>query len=495
MTLSVTITKFPPGVKVVEKQKNFGEQGGSIGRSQDNDWVLDDPERYLSSRHSQISFEGGRYFLTDLSTNGTFLNGSLEPLGKGVRAQLNSGDCFSLGDYEFLVELWQADEASSGVFSSAQFADDPFARPSPGPYDGSDIGLNDGLFASSSVSGPNTVFNVAPEETDPLAALDKVEYDPGSHGPDDVFGVSYSDGADALNQSVNWPDVQPETAGVIPEDWDKTSFGVVKPAKPLTNPPVRPAPPPRRPQRKAPSPVSEKVDSKEQSLECASRKIQQELEELRQLKQAVTERTAASGVDTTLITAMGLTDNQLSPQRIAEINQVVGELVRETVIGLMQTLTSRSSIKNEFRMQVTTIQPVENNPLKFSATVDDALDNMFVKQSKSYMNPVESIREGFQSIAEHQLAVVAGIRQAFKGVLDAFDPEQLEQRFERQYKGSVVLGSRKAKLWDSFAEYYKSLVDDMDSSFQYIFGDEFVQAYEDQLRRLAQAHKTEQSSE
>ena len=48
----------------------------SIGRAPGNDWVLSDPERQLSKTHCVITAASGQYALTDLSTNGVFVNGS-----------------------------------------------------------------------------------------------------------------------------------------------------------------------------------------------------------------------------------------------------------------------------------------------------------------------------------------------------------------------------------------------------------------------------------
>ena len=50
----------------------------SIGRAPGNDWVLDDPDRQLSKTHCVIVASGDHYILTDLSTNGVFVNGASE---------------------------------------------------------------------------------------------------------------------------------------------------------------------------------------------------------------------------------------------------------------------------------------------------------------------------------------------------------------------------------------------------------------------------------
>lgn len=140
-------------------------------------------------------------------------------------------------------------------------------------------------------------------------------------------------------------------------------------------------------------------------------------------------------------------------------------------------------------MNVTTIQPVENNPLKFSANIDDALENMFVKKGNAFKKPIDAVDEGFKSVAEHQLAVLAGIREAFTSLIQRFDPAQLEERFSQQNKGSLLPGSQKARKWDSYVSYYQEMAGDIDSSFQYLFGDKFVRAYEDQLQKIAISRK------
>src|ERR1700760_2146168 len=44
----------------------FTVDGGSIGRSADNDWVLPDPVRYVSAHHARVDFRNGRFVLVDL---------------------------------------------------------------------------------------------------------------------------------------------------------------------------------------------------------------------------------------------------------------------------------------------------------------------------------------------------------------------------------------------------------------------------------------------
>ena len=83
----------------------FGVNGGRIGRHTGNDWVLRDPDRYVSGRHAEIEHRGGAWLLRDTSTNGTFVNDSDEALGPDRPHQLSNGDRFRIGEYEIEVEI------------------------------------------------------------------------------------------------------------------------------------------------------------------------------------------------------------------------------------------------------------------------------------------------------------------------------------------------------------------------------------------------------
>ena len=94
--------RLTPG-QVVEQ--TFTEQGGSIGRSAKSDWVLPDPDKVISSVHAYIRFQSAPFYITDNSTNGLFVNRSVQPLGKGNSQSLADGDYLQLGDYEVEVAV------------------------------------------------------------------------------------------------------------------------------------------------------------------------------------------------------------------------------------------------------------------------------------------------------------------------------------------------------------------------------------------------------
>ncbi len=97
----------------------FGVGGGTIGRSADNDWVLPDPQRYVSAHHARVSFRQGSYFLEDLSTNGAFANDGDVAIGKLGPHKLQNGDLIRFGDYQVSVVL-EADGAAETPAAAPQ---------------------------------------------------------------------------------------------------------------------------------------------------------------------------------------------------------------------------------------------------------------------------------------------------------------------------------------------------------------------------------------
>ena len=83
----------------------FGVNGGRIGRHDSNDWVLRDPDRFVSGRHAEIEHRAGTWWLRDTSTNGTFINDDDEALGPERVHPLAPGDRIRIGEYEIEVEI------------------------------------------------------------------------------------------------------------------------------------------------------------------------------------------------------------------------------------------------------------------------------------------------------------------------------------------------------------------------------------------------------
>lgn len=189
---------------------------------------------------------------------------------------------------------------------------------------------------------------------------------------------------------------------------------------------------------------------------------------------------AAGTTDLATQLAQLLELGNLDQAQLDALTPEVVEVLKVTINHLLELLRARSSIKNELRLDRTMIQPVENNPLKFALTERDALRYLFGEHSGAYMSGSKAVTEAFNDVANHQMALLAGMRSAYEKMLAKFSPDALEARFgDGASKG--LLGSKKARLWDAYAEYFDKLQQDPETSFNRLFGEEFASAYETQV--------------
>jgi type VI secretion system FHA domain protein len=183
----------------------------------------------------------------------------------------------------------------------------------------------------------------------------------------------------------------------------------------------------------------------------------------------------------TVLQGAGLDPEDVTP----DLARDFGRILRVVVSGVMEVLQARHNVKDEFRMRVTQFRPVDNNPLKFSANVDDALHNLLVKRNPAYLKPVEAFDDAFDDLRYHQLAMLAGMRTAFEAMLNGFHPERLQEQFDRQVKrGALLAVGSKLRYWDAYRDMYEELSKDPEVAFRTLFGDAFAKAYEEQLQRL-----------
>lgn len=179
--------------------------------------------------------------------------------------------------------------------------------------------------------------------------------------------------------------------------------------------------------------------------------------------------------------APGLRMEALTPETM----QLLGQLLRESTRGAVELLVARAALKREMRAEMTMIVSRENNPLKFSPSVEVALQHLLGPPAPGFMTPAAAVRDAFDDLRAHQLGVMAGMRAALEGVLQRFDPKQLEGKLtKRSAIDSLIPATRKARLWESFTELFAQLQTEAQDDFDELFGKAFLKAYEDQLDRL-----------
>jgi len=472
MSLTLKIiapSKLIPG-QIPEYQ--FDNLGGSIGRKPNNDFILLDPERYISSKHAIIEFHHNKYYITDTSTNGVFVNNSKTPLGSGNSEELMNGDKISIGDFQLLVSL---DQVSSDA-SLGQIINSPAATPPS---------IDDSFYSESSIIDENIV--------DPLAILD------GSHDisepqadmsfsastPDtlsnDEFHISNENFADDLIGSPhdNIPEPSPinepfTPPGVIPDDWD-----IMGDSNDNNKNIAQPTP-------QIPENYQSSIASTFDQNDIFS--VLNEHNDASVDSVPVAQSNAVSATDSSYIDSFlqgaGVDARRLNIEDKHALMEKIGRLTRSSVEGLMIALRARATIKSNFRVNKTTISPVENNPLKFLVTTDDALITLLSDDKAGYMSANEAFNEGFKDLQTHQMALMAGMQATINTIVKQFAPDNLERSFDTHGGSGLIPGQKKSKNWDSYVELHAKLSDRLLDDFQNVYGEEFAQAYEMQINKL-----------
>lgn len=123
------VLKGPERLTAGLREKTVETGALVIGRSEEADWVLSDPERIVSKRHCRIERQAGGFFLTDMSTNGVLVNGV--PLGREATRMLVDRDVLTLGDAIIAVSIETGMPVQEAAAAQAIPAGDPFAE---GPF-------------------------------------------------------------------------------------------------------------------------------------------------------------------------------------------------------------------------------------------------------------------------------------------------------------------------------------------------------------------------
>jgi len=178
----------------------------------------------------------------------------------------------------------------------------------------------------------------------------------------------------------------------------------------------------------------------------------------------------------------------LTPQFMEEL----GAVLRETLRGLLDLLAARAQAKREVRADATIIVAQDNNPLKFAPSLDAAINHLLMPRAgQGFMPPLRSLADARLSLRSHQEGFVAGMRAALAAVLARFDPAKLEERLTQSSSGGSLLPmNHKAKLWNLYEELYGAISREAETDFHFLFGEEFLRAYQAKARPLPNQDKT-----
>ena len=452
-----------------------GKRIVDIGRDRHLDWTLPDPARLISGKHCEVHYRDGGYWLHDVSTNGTFLNGADQRMRGPHR--LRNGDRFIVGHYIIGVAMDSVEGQSVGAE-----AESAAGRPKRADY--AEIWKGEG-------DAPPPVdrqqLKVPREAVRPV-------------------------NPEFLDWAASVPDPDARPARRAPGDYqDQADMGWANGARPA--PPV-PAPPPASPSPRRPvwtddeqawtdnRPAGSRQIASGQAIPDQPSPRQREVDSAARMMEhphrALESRNASSVHDSApapfpassppknadarefsgrLARSLGLPENFFADRDAVELGEEVGALLQITIYSLMELLQARNQAKQMARSaNQTTVQLSENNPLKLSPTPEEAIRLLFGPPTRSYLDARGAFTRAFGDLKSHQFKTYVAMQQAVARLVASVDPKAMAREIEGG--GSSWLGSSKSKLWDAFLMRWMARLGDDSSTPVEAFMRHFADAYD-----------------
>jgi type VI secretion system protein len=415
----------------------FGVEGGSIGRSADNDWVLPDPLRYVSAHHARVQYRDGHFYLEDVSTNGVFVNDDERPLAKENPNGhlLKSGDLIRMGDYQVVAALESDEErlletpveTGAGQVPTSIHALRILGRASAQTDIGAMLNLDDLLVPDNS----NETFHPVNAYGQAVAHVPTL---PASRAP-------------------------ASTAAAV--------------AVPIATPAPAPVP---APSPAAASPAEEEViDRRIARLARAAGRDPKNGENAPALYDV------HSGLQA-FCRGAGVEVERLPPDAQTRMLHLAGQLFREALVGLKDLDRSRNDTRNRYRIELPA-DPDDPRPSLSKTTVEDLVIALFSQHESRRLDAVGWLRETIAEGKTHESAVGRAWRTAFVEFLDRLDPAELEARFERAARRGKARSADKAQYWELFTTFYRNLIEMPADHLPHTFVEAFAAAYREYVKK------------
>ena len=506
MPITLSVQTYRDEAAPLPITRRFDQLGGAIGRIVGNDLVLDDPGKYISRVHARIEYRDGGYYLLDVGSNPSLVNG--RPAGPGRPVLLADGDQVVIGDYLLVASVTPDAQAAPSLQPLAPMTAPPAApAPSPPHAPAMSSSADDSLSGASilKVGGNFGSGGFDALGMDLLAPRDPLAPPAPAAAP--AYRGAESDHASPELHAFPMTPAQPPAAPIsppasaasvsIPDDYDPLADFLPPRIVPTPMPmPLEVPMPPAAPLQQASPPPAAYVipPSFAPDPDDAPTVLNPATAAAPSAPVPPASRSAAAqAANDPVIQALmrGLGIAELGSKRSAEeVAELAGAMLREATAGTMGVLMARAMTKRESRLEMTMISSQANNPLKFFPDADSALMQMMNASMPGYMQPVKAYANAFDDLKAHELAIMAGMRAALNGVLKRFDPAVVEQRLQVPTVMDKMLSSnRKAKMWDRMVELYQQMALEADEDFQRLFGETFGDAYEEQIARLQQGRR------
>ncbi|MDO5603708.1 MAG: type VI secretion system-associated FHA domain protein TagH [Paracoccus sp. (in: a-proteobacteria)] len=431
--------------------------GLSVGRGAGMGWVLPDVSRHISGHHFDVSFDGANWWLRDVSTNGTFLQGQRYRLDGAHR--LGHGDRFQVGQYVIVAMMDQPAAAPGQAIS-------PGSLPQYGPG-GAPAGAHDDPWSVGGGGGYAPV--------DPLPAAPSAR-----RGPD--FGEEFIAAPQgfAPAQPMAPPVVSPmpplvpaqSGPGAAPPPYPGAVPGMAAGMMPHPAIPGAPNPaqdPASHAARPATSPPGHGAAQPAPGL-------------ARPVSHPPVAGPAADAFIRAFCNGAGLPPDLFADVPAEGLARALGESVRHVAREVMLLLQDRAAAKQFALAGERTMRSAsDNNPLKFLPDPEQAIEAMFLRPRAGFQAGPAGLEDALKDLRLHQAAVFAALQPALARLLGDLAPESVEAEAET---GGVRLGSnRRARAWEIYVQRWDKKSAGHDNGILDEFLSHFSAAYGDVIRR------------
>ena len=458
MTLRLVLEHASNTQRIAEKTFLGGQM--TIGRGDECDWQIDDPDQYVSRKHCVITDEDGILTVIDASTGGVFVDGATTPLGAGNSVALEHQMRLRLGDFVIRVEL-------QGTTSKQA------APPSAKSNSLFDFGTDDSAPSATS-KRPDELppkFGVLPGHSERHGAKEDKPPPKPLH-QDGAFDL------DLIPQSSKMPkdDVKSASSdrnsfsgggGYFGNDESEADSTENTAPQQVPKPPPAPWPPievfPEPENAETPPPIVQPIAPPPQQSADTRQNPQNDI--------------------AALYKGMGL-DPALAKDATPQELEAIGARFKEMVDGVMFLLRTRAEEKVKVRVAQTIISNADVNPLKFLASSEDAILALIRGRGDSYLPGDKAVTGAYRDLADHQVRTWQALQTALRRMVDRFDPEVIEREIEGAgFLEKLVAGGRNAKLWQTYQNRYREIAKAAEEKFLGEVGADFRDAYEEKRNR------------
>jgi len=166
-----------------------------------------------------------------------------------------------------------------------------------------------------------------------------------------------------------------------------------------------------------------------------------------------------------------LDPSALSADDPEELMRRIGEIYRQSLLGISTLLTARAETKRSYDMDRTTISAFDNNPFKWAATRRLALELLF-DRTDGFLSGGAAVRASFEDLAAHLTGVAEGAQAAVEAVMDSIDPQAIDQ--EAASRGFSLKG-RAAICWNIVRERHGDQAS-LEAAINRAFGEAYSRA-------------------